>query len=117
MPPDGDRPLRMRLPLSETHEASSKPAPVTTVCRRRRLPDARRHLLRVQGKRPPRATRYDEMCEAFGGYGEYVTKPQDIRPALERAQAKVDEGMVALVNVRTDYRPRYGGVRFSDYPT
>ena len=55
--------------------------------------------------------RYDKMCEAFGGYGEYVTKPEDIRPALERAQAKVDEGMVALVNVRTDYRARYGGVR------
>ena len=51
--------------------------------------------------------RYDKMCEAFGGYGEYITKPEDIRPALERAQAKVDEGMVALVNVRTDYRARY----------
>jgi hypothetical protein len=24
---------------------------------------------------------------------------------------------VALVNVRTDYRARYGGVRFSDYST
>ena len=57
------------------------------------------------------------MCEALGGYGEYVTKPEDIRPALERAQRKVDEGMVALVNVRTDYRARYGGVRFSDYST
>src|SRR3984957_15523873 len=61
--------------------------------------------------------RYDKMCEALGGYGEYVTKPEDIRPALERAQAKVDEGLVALVNVRTDYRARYGGVRFSDYST
>src|SRR6516225_4849083 len=61
--------------------------------------------------------RYDKMCEAFGGYGEYITKPEDIRPALERAQAKVDEGLVALVNVRTDYRARYGGVRFSDYST
>jgi thiamine pyrophosphate-dependent acetolactate synthase large subunit-like protein len=53
----------------------------------------------------------------LGGYGEYITKPEDIRPALERAQAKVDDGMVALVNVRTDYRARYGGVRFSDYST
>jgi len=25
--------------------------------------------------------------------------------------------MVALANVRTDYRARYGGVRFSDYST
>src|ERR1700744_5066191 len=61
--------------------------------------------------------RYDKMCEALGGYGEYVTKPEDIRPALERGQAKVDEGQVALINVRTDYRARYGGVRFSDYST
>jgi thiamine pyrophosphate-dependent acetolactate synthase large subunit-like protein len=61
--------------------------------------------------------RYDKMCEALGGYGEYITKPEDIRGALERGQAKVDEGGVALINVRTDYRARYGGVRFSDYST
>jgi thiamine pyrophosphate-dependent acetolactate synthase large subunit-like protein len=62
-------------------------------------------------------TRCDKMCEAFRGRGEYVTKPEDIRPALERAQAQVGEGMEALVNVRTDYRARYGGVWFSDYST
>jgi thiamine pyrophosphate-dependent acetolactate synthase large subunit-like protein len=62
-------------------------------------------------------TRYDKMCEALGGYGEYVTNPEEIRPALERAQAKVDAGMVALVNVRTDYRARYAGAAFSDYST
>ncbi|HUN39574.1 MAG TPA: thiamine pyrophosphate-binding protein [Acetobacteraceae bacterium] len=62
-------------------------------------------------------TRYDKICEALGGYGEYVTKPEEIRPALERAQHKVDEGMVALVNVRTDYRARYAGAAFSDYST
>lgn len=61
--------------------------------------------------------RYDKMCEALGGYGEYITNAEDIRPALERAQAKVDEGMVALVNVRTDYRARYAGAAFSDYST
>jgi thiamine pyrophosphate-dependent acetolactate synthase large subunit-like protein len=61
--------------------------------------------------------RYDKMCEALGGYGEYITKAEDIRPALERAQKKVDEGMVALVNVRTDYRARYAGASFSDYST
>ena len=33
------------------------------------------------------------------------------------AQKKVDEGMVALVNVRTDYRARFSGVSFSDYST
>jgi thiamine pyrophosphate-dependent acetolactate synthase large subunit-like protein len=62
-------------------------------------------------------TRYDKICEALGGYGEYITKVEDIRPALERAQKKVDEGMVALVNVRTDYRARFSGVSFSDYST
>ncbi|HQT79728.1 MAG TPA: thiamine pyrophosphate-binding protein [Rhodopila sp.] len=62
-------------------------------------------------------TRYDKICEALGGYGEYITQPEDIRPALERAQKKVDEGMVALVNVRTDYRARFSGVAFSDYTT
>ncbi len=62
-------------------------------------------------------TRYDKICEALGGYGEYITKAEDITPALERAQKKVDEGMVALVNVRTDYRARFSGVAFSDYST
>ena len=62
-------------------------------------------------------TRYDKMAEGLGCYGEYVENPEDIRPALERAQKKVDEGMVALVNVRTDYRARAGTVQFSDYST
>ncbi len=62
-------------------------------------------------------TRYDKICEALGGYGEYITKVEDIAPALQRAQKKVDEGMVALVNVRTDYRARFAGVAFSDYST
>ena len=62
-------------------------------------------------------TNYHKICEALGGYGEYVDKAEDIRPALERAQKKVDEGMVALVNVRTDYRARFAGVAFSDYST
>ena len=30
-------------------------------------------------------TRYDKVVEALGGYGELVEKPEDIRPALERA--------------------------------
>ncbi len=62
-------------------------------------------------------TRFDKMAETLGCHGEYVERPEDIRPALDRAQAKVDEGMVALVNVRTDYRARFGGVAFSDYST
>jgi thiamine pyrophosphate-dependent acetolactate synthase large subunit-like protein len=62
-------------------------------------------------------TRFDKMAEALGCYGEYVERPEDIRPALERAQGKVDEGLVALVNVKTDYRARYQGAAFSDYST
>ena len=62
-------------------------------------------------------TRYDKMAEALGCHGEYVERAEDIRPALERAQAKVDQGMVAVVNVKTDYRARAGTVAFSDYST
>jgi acetolactate synthase-1/2/3 large subunit len=44
-------------------------------------------------------TRYDRVVEALGGYGEHVTEPQDIRPALERAR---DSGRPACVNVMID---------------
>jgi thiamine pyrophosphate-dependent acetolactate synthase large subunit-like protein len=62
-------------------------------------------------------TRYDKMAEGLGCYSEYVEQPEEIRPALERAQKQVDEGRVALVNVKTDYRARAGTVQFSDYST
>jgi thiamine pyrophosphate-dependent acetolactate synthase large subunit-like protein len=60
-------------------------------------------------------TRFDKMAEALGCYGEYVEKPEDIGPALVRAQKKVDEGMVALVNVKTDDTARAGTVSFSSH--
>jgi thiamine pyrophosphate-dependent acetolactate synthase large subunit-like protein len=62
-------------------------------------------------------TRFDKMAEVLGGYGEYVERVEQIRPALERAQERVDDGMVALVNVKTDYRARAGTLVFSDYST
>lgn len=62
-------------------------------------------------------TRYDQMAEALGCYSEYVEKPEDIRPALERAQKQVDAGRVAVVNVKTDYRARAGTVAFASYST
>jgi len=34
-------------------------------------------------------TRYDKLSEVFGCHGEYVEKPDEIRPALERANAAV----------------------------
>ncbi|MBV8773845.1 MAG: thiamine pyrophosphate-binding protein [Deltaproteobacteria bacterium] len=43
--------------------------------------------------------RYDKMVEALGGYGEFVEKPDGIRPAIERA---MKSGKPALVNVCTD---------------
>ncbi len=51
-------------------------------------------------------TRYDRMVESLGGYGEYVETPEDIAPALRRAQAEVARGRVALVNVKTDSHAR-----------
>ncbi len=44
-------------------------------------------------------TRYDRIVEALGGYGELVTEPSQIRPALERALAS---RTVACVNVMLD---------------
>ncbi len=62
-------------------------------------------------------TRYDKMAEGLGCYGEYVEKPEDIGPALVRAQKKVDEGMVAVVNIKTDDTARAGTVAFSSHST
>ena len=62
-------------------------------------------------------TRYDKMAEALGCYAEYVEEPEDIRPALQRAWKKVEEGMVGFVNVKTDYRARATTVRFSSRET
>jgi acetolactate synthase-1/2/3 large subunit len=41
-------------------------------------------------------TRYDKVVEALGGHGELVERPEQLRPALERAAAS---GKPALVNV------------------
>jgi acetolactate synthase-1/2/3 large subunit len=46
--------------------------------------------------------RYDLVVEALGGHGEFVTEPQQIRPALERAFAS---GKPACVNVILDQEP------------
>jgi thiamine pyrophosphate-dependent acetolactate synthase large subunit-like protein len=62
-------------------------------------------------------TRYDKMAEALGCYAEYVEEPEAIRPALQRAWRKVEEGMVGFVNVKTDYRARATTVRFSSRET
>jgi len=45
--------------------------------------------------------RYDKMYEAIGCHGEYVTRAEEIRPALYRA---FDSGRTAVVNVMVDNR-------------
>ncbi len=43
--------------------------------------------------------RYDKMVEGLGGHGEFVTKDEEIVPALKRA---IESGKPACVNVMTD---------------
>src|SRR3989449_805356 len=59
-------------------------------------------------------TRYDKVAQDFGAHGEYVEKPHEIRPALERAWAS---GKPAVVNVVTDDKARAQTIRFSAYTT
>jgi acetolactate synthase-1/2/3 large subunit len=51
-----------------------------------------------------RQTRYDRVVEALGGHGEMVDRPDQIRPALERAFAS---GLPACVNVICDESAEY----------
>ena len=51
-------------------------------------------------------TRYDKVVEALGGHGEFVERPEDLRPALERAAAS---GKPALVNVILRQDREYSG--------
>jgi acetolactate synthase-1/2/3 large subunit len=59
-------------------------------------------------------TRYDRVAMELGAHGEFVEKPQEIRPALERA---FKAGKPAVVNVVTDDKARASTVRFSAYTT
>jgi acetolactate synthase-1/2/3 large subunit len=45
------------------------------------------------------ATRYDLIVEGMGGHGEFVEKPEDLGPAIQRA---IDSGRPACVNVMLD---------------
>ncbi len=62
-------------------------------------------------------TRFDKIAEALGGHGEFVERPGDIRPALERAADAVAAGQPALVNVVTDWTARAMTAPFSFYST
>ncbi len=66
-------------------------------------------------EKPGRAlgfSRYDTMFEALGAHGEFVERPEQIQPALERAFAA---GRAAVVNVRVDETARSSTARFSFY--
>src|SRR5436190_1862544 len=70
-----------------------------------------------QGSKPGRNlgyTRYDKVAQDLGAHGEFVEKPHEIRPALERAWAS---GKPAVVNVVTDFKARAQTIRFSAYTT
>ncbi len=44
---------------------------------------------------------YAAMARAFGGYGERITRPEDIVPAIRRGIAKTEEGVPALLEFIT----------------
>jgi thiamine pyrophosphate-dependent acetolactate synthase large subunit-like protein len=70
-----------------------------------------------EGVKPGRElgfSRYDLMAQALGCHGEYVEKPEDIRPALERA---FKSGLPAVVNVKTDPLARAATAKFASYST
>jgi len=62
-------------------------------------------------------TRYDRMAETLGCHGEYVERPEDIRPALERAASAVKSGRTAVVNVVTDPKAQADTAKFAFYRT
>ncbi len=49
-------------------------------------------------------TRYDQVVEALGGFGQMVDRPEQIRPALERA---FKAGVPACINVICDPEAEY----------
>ena len=62
-------------------------------------------------------TRFDLFAQSLGCHGEQVEKPEDIRPALERAKKAIKNGKPALVNVVTDFTARAVTVRFTKTTT
>lgn len=49
--------------------------------------------------------RYDKLSEVFGCYGEWVTDPAGLRPALERACRAAENGQPAVLNVDVSDEP------------
>jgi len=53
---------------------------------------------------------YAPIAEALGGYGECVTAPGNLRPALLRGLERVNNGQAALIEVVTHEEPRLPGL-------
>ncbi|MBN1613949.1 MAG: thiamine pyrophosphate-binding protein [Deltaproteobacteria bacterium] len=57
-----------------------------------------------QGQEGVLGARYDKITEIFGGHGEDVSKPAEIKEALIRAFRSAEKGVPAIVNVHVDPR-------------
>lgn len=58
--------------------------------------------------------RFDKIGEGFGCHGEYVTKAEDIKPAIERAYASGKVGVVHVVidpKANSEEMPKYAEFR------
>ncbi|MBS7610109.1 thiamine pyrophosphate-requiring protein [Candidatus Bathyarchaeota archaeon] len=57
---------------------------------------------------------YADIAEALGGYGEKVEKPDEIVPALRRAESSLESGRAALLEiitkVETSFQTRYWSI-------
>jgi acetolactate synthase-1/2/3 large subunit len=45
---------------------------------------------------------YADMAKAFGGYGERISRPEEIIPAIRRGIAKTREGIPVLLEFLTE---------------
>jgi thiamine pyrophosphate-dependent acetolactate synthase large subunit-like protein len=57
---------------------------------------------RVVGTKITPSPDYAALARAFGGTGERVIKPSEVRPALERGLAAIGEGKLALIDAVLD---------------
>ncbi|MEM3028236.1 MAG: thiamine pyrophosphate-requiring protein [Candidatus Bathyarchaeia archaeon] len=58
---------------------------------------------------------YADIAEALGGYGETVEEPDEIAPALRRAESSLESGRAALLEiitkVETSFQTRYWSIQ------
>ena len=59
---------------------------------------------------------YADMAKAFGGHGERVTDPGEIRAALDRGPAATQEGKPALVEFITDKEIAISNEQYGQVP-